>query len=235
MSGNPYSGDQETSEFAHFFQAKKEPLAAIAPQEAQDEPISETLMFESLDENLIVEAVTASAEVTLRSNAMASVLSFADEGMTTADELDSFAVGMADVDDDGEVNEAEQEDYEEALNAIADALEHIGVSPDVIEKALADDDDAAEQVALHIANYADELDDEDQFIANYSVREKLMTEAMRKVVRDGKVKWIKKPLRKRRMSAAQRAALRKARKKANTGAAKRARRKSMKLRKKVVN
>jgi len=79
----------------------------------------------------------------------------------------------------------------------------------------------------------DDLDDQDQFIANYSVRENMMLEAVRKVVRDGKVKYIKKPLRKRRMSSAQKAALKKARRKANTGAAKRARRKSMGIRKKV--
>lgn len=238
--------NQHGSGFGHYFAETadnapvnlmtegQEPQAEEQEPEQEPESISEKMLFESLDENLLTEAVSAGAEITLRSNAMASILAFADEGMTTADELDAFAVGIADADDDGEVTDPEQEDYEEALNAIADALEHVGVEPELIEKALGDDDDAAEQVAMHIANYADELDDEDQFIANYSVREKIMTEALRKVVRDGKVKWIKKPLRKRRMSAAQKAALRKARRKANTGAAKRARRKSMNLRKKAI-
>lgn len=199
-----------------------------------EEPLTEKLMFESVDDELIIEAVASSSEVPLRSNAMAAVFAFAEEGMNTAEELDSMAVGIADLDDDGEVSAAEQDDYEESLNAIADALEHLGVNPSVITKALEGDDDAAEEAALHIAEYLDDLDDQDQFIANYSVREKMMLEAVKKVVRGGKVKWIKKPLRKRRQSPAQKAALKKARRKANTGAAKRSRRKSMKIRKKVT-
>lgn len=200
-----------------------------------DKPVTEKLMFESVSDDLIVESIANTAEIPLRSNAMAAVFAFAEEGMNTAEELDLMAVGMADLDDDGEVSDAEQDDYEESLNAIADALATAGVDPALITKALMDgDDDAAEEISLAVADFLDGLDDQDDYIASYSVREKLMLEAVKKVVRDGKVKWIKKPLRKKRMSPAQKAALKKARKKANTGAAKRARRKSMKIRKKVV-
>ena len=117
---------------------------------------------------------------------------------------------------------------------MADAIEHLGISGELIGKAFNGDDDAAEEIALHVAEYTDGLEDQDQYIANYSVRENMMLEATRKVVRDGKVKLIKKPLRKRRLSSAQKQALKKARRKANTGAAKRARRKSLNIRKKVV-
>ncbi|TMO87707.1 hypothetical protein [Pseudoalteromonas ruthenica] len=206
-----------------------------AQQEKQEpEEITETNMFESLEEPLMMEAISKAAISSIRSNAMAAVFTYADEGFTTAEELDSMAVGIADIDEDGDVSESEQEDYEQALNAIAQALEHIGVSESLITSALSDDsDEAAEEIALHIANFADDVEDEDKYIAEYAVREPLMMEAMRKVVRDGKVKWVKKPLRKRRMSSAQRAALKKARRKANTGAAKRARSKSMRTRKKA--
>lgn len=219
---------QGEQSFDDFFKVE-----AQAPELSQDEPLSEKLMFESVDEELVLESISKTADVSLRSNAMAAVIAFAEEGMNTAEELDLMAVGMADLDEDGEVSEPEQEDYEESLNAMADALEHLGLEASVIEKSF-EDDDAAEEVALHVANYLDDLDDQDQYIANYSVRENMMLEAVKKVVRDGKVKYIKKPLRKRRMSAAQKAALKKARRKSNTGAAKRARRKSMKLRKKAV-
>lgn len=231
MPLNPFNAQPD--EFGVFF-TPQAPKVAPEEQIKEEVALSEKLMFESVSDELITEAISSSAEIQIRSNAMAAVFTFADEGMNTAEELDAMAVGLADVDEDGDNSDQEQDDYEEALNALSDALEHIGVSPETIEKALSDDDAAAEEVALHIANFADELEDEDTFIASYSVREKLMMEAVRKVVRDGKVKWIKKPLRKRRMSAAQRAALKKARRKANTGAARRARKKSMRIRKKAV-
>ncbi|MGL4898780.1 MAG: hypothetical protein ACRC4U_01830, partial [Shewanella sp.] len=70
-------------------------------------------------------------------------------------------------------------------------------------------------------------------IAQFSVlgQHEAMLEAVKKVVRSGKVKWIKKPLRKKRINGAQRAALKKARMKSNTSAAKAKRRRSMKRRK----
>ena len=227
---NPFSAQDD--EFGAFFQKPKTQQGApdepLADQEAE---LTENMMFESVSEELITEAIKNSAEVHTRSNAMAAIFTFADEGMNTAEELDAMALGLADVDDDGDVSEQEQDDYEEALNALGDALEFLGLGTETIEKALADDDDAAEEAALFIANFMDELDDEDTYIANYSVREKLMMEAVRKVVRNGKIKWIKKPLRKRRRTAAQKAALKKARRKSNTGAARRARKKSMRVRK----
>ncbi len=52
------------------------------------------------------------------------------------------------------------------------------------------------------------------------------------MVRNGEIKLIRKRLRKKRLTAAQKSALKKARRKAQTGAAKLARKKSMKLRRK---
>ncbi|WP_198588962.1 hypothetical protein KP541_28060 (plasmid) [Escherichia coli O111:H8] len=49
---------------------------------------------------------------------------------------------------------------------------------------------------------------------------------------NGEIKLIRKRLRKKRLTAAQKSALKKARRKAQTGAAKLARKKSMKLRRK---
>ncbi|GAL07944.1 baseplate or tail tube [Photobacterium aphoticum] len=67
-------------------------------------------------------------------------------------------------------------------------------------------------------------------IAEFGVRETLMNEAIKKVVRDGKVVTINTNKRKRKMTAAQKAALKKARLKAHSSSAKAARKKAMKTR-----
>ncbi|MCG7550949.1 hypothetical protein [Pseudoalteromonas sp. Of7M-16] len=203
-----------------------------APEAKPDEPITETAMFESVEDSAMFESAGDASLVTLRSNAMAAVLTFGTEGLMSAEELDGLAIGIADVDEDGEVSEEEQDDYEDALNTMAQAAEYIGVDAETVEKAFNGDDDAAETVSLAAADKVDDLESVDEYITKFSVRENMMLESSRKVVRDGKVKWIKKPLRKRRLSSAQRSALKKARRKAHTGAAKRNRRKSMRLRSK---
>lgn len=98
-------------------------------------------------------------------------------------------------------------------------------------EALADDeDDAAADVGAAIAGLdSDEL--EAAFVVAGSSDE-MLTEAFKKVVRNGEIKIIRKRLRKKPLTAAQKSALKKARRKAQTGVAKLARKKSMKLRRK---
>ncbi|MQJ01483.1 hypothetical protein EI062_27360, partial [Escherichia coli] len=102
-------------------------------------------------------------------------------------------------------------------------------------EALADDedDDAAADVGASIAGL--DSDDRDELEAAFVVAgtsDEMLTEAFKKVVRNGEIKLIRKRLRKKRLTAAQKSALKKARRKAQTGAAKLARKKSMKLRRK---
>ncbi|MDF6609486.1 hypothetical protein NLP58_24210, partial [Escherichia coli] len=124
--------------------------------------------------------------------------------------------------------------YNEAWANVADFLAACGVDDDLIE-ALADDedDDAAADVGASIAGL--DSDDRDELEAAFVVAgtsDEMLTEAFKKVVRNGEIKLIRKRLRKKRLTAAQKSALKKARRKAQTGAAKLARKKSMKLRRK---
>ena len=137
-------------------------------------------------------------------------------------------------DDDSEVTEEQDDAYNEAWANVADFLAACGVDDDLIE-ALADDedDDAAADVGASIAGL--DSDDRDELEAAFVVAgtsDEMLTEAFKKVVRNGEIKLIRKRLRKKRLTAAQKSALKKARRKAQTGAAKLARKKSMKLRRK---
>jgi len=217
--------------FEMMFQKPEQPPCDNNIDKPTEIEMAEGLFFESVDNDLMNESVAKSAMVNFRAKSMAATFTLYEEAMNTSEEIDALAVGMADINEDGEVTGEEEEDYLDALNGIAEALEYVGVKPDVIEKALKGDDDEAEKAIQHVSDFLDDIEDEGKYIAGYSVRESLMMEAAKKVIRNGKVKWIKKPLRKRRMSSAQKAALKKARRKSNTGAAKRARRKSMKQRK----
>lgn len=165
-----------------------------------------------------------------------AVFSWADSGDLTFDSLDGFVQAIAGIsdDDDSEVTEEQDDAYNEAWANVADFLAACGVDDDLIE-ALADDedDDAAADVGASIAGL--DSDDRDELEAAFVVAgtsDEMLTEAFKKVVRNGEIKLIRKRLRKKRLTAAQKSALKKARRKAQTGAAKLARKKSMKLRRK---
>lgn len=213
--------------FGPMFEALQSKPAPVADE------VPEKTFFDSAEATTaMADAMDKAAMQSMRADCMAMITEWVADGDDSADSLDAYAQAMADADEDGEINpDDEQAVYECCLTMMAEAMVYLGVPANVATDAMSGDDAAAAQafIATGDALAADGVDEE-ALISEFSVRETVMLEAVVKVVRDGKVKMIRRPLRKKILSAAQRAGLKKARMKANTGAARLARRKSMKLR-----
>ena len=185
---------------------------------------------------LIVEAAADTfTDQQLRSMAMSTALTWINDGDFTFETLDALAVGMIDLDDDGEVSEDEEDDYNDLLSSVAESLIRLGAKAENVIAFIDDEDNAAgAKLGEHIAGKLQASNIEDDELILRHVTTKIgdaIFEATVKVVRGGKVVLKKKRLKKYRMSTAQRQALKKARRKANSSAARRKRRKSMRLRK----
>ena len=185
---------------------------------------------------LIVEAAADNfTDQQLRSMAMSVSLTWVNDGEHTFEALDALAVGMIDLDDDGEVSEDEEDDYNDLLSAVAESLIRLGASAENVVAFIDDeDDDAGAKLGEHISGKltASEIDDDEVIMRHVTTQiGDAIFEATVKVVRNGKVVLKKKRIKKYRMSAAQRQALKKARRKANSSTARRNRRKSMRMRK----
>ena len=170
----------------------------------------------------------------MRSMALAAALTWVDQKEFTFEALDSIIVGMGDFDEDYEVNDEEEEIYNELLGEVANALVALGGSEDNVVSFLDDEDD--DQGKILGAALAKKLDgvssDDEDLITKYVLgNDTILEAATRKVVRNGKVVLKKKRVKKYRMSAAQRQALKKARRKSNTAAARRNRAKARRIRK----
>jgi hypothetical protein len=212
---------EELAMFEALEQFNKPP--AVEKDPALQAEQTEEAMYEAIENNSVVN---------VRAIAMSAVLSWAEYGEPTSEDFDITAQAMADVDEDGEVSEEEEESYNAILFSMAQALIYLDVSADLVEKLIDGDDKAASTIYVAVSEKIENSDiSEDEIIAEFSVQEQGMTEAKVKVIRNGETKWIKKPLKKRRMSAAQRGALKKARMKANTAGARAKRKKSMRKRK----
>ncbi|MGL6124799.1 MAG: hypothetical protein ACRC1W_17800 [Shewanella sp.] len=196
-----------------------------------------TMKGDDAESEAMMESVDQLGEQLERGEAMAAVIEWAESGEPSADNFDAIAQSLADIDEDaeGDITDEEQSRYEDAIDAMSDALLFLGVEERLIESLLDGDDKAARKVFVAVSE-ADALEDDEammESIAKFSVLDshEAMLEAVKKVVRNGKVKWVKKPLRKKRLNGAQRAGLKKARMKSNTSAAKAKRGRSMKRRK----
>lgn len=164
-----------------------------------------------------------------------------DEGETQLDRLQSLFVGIADENQDGELDDDEQEIVAAALEAAWDYLEQIGVSEsdlsallndwnenvannvfDLLATSLPEGDDLADAV---INSFAFGSDDQDAvFDATY---------AKRMVVRGGKKMRVNKRIGGTvRLSPKQKLAIRKMQKKSHSAPARARRLRSMKVRKK---
>ncbi|MBD2782219.1 hypothetical protein ID852_03270 [Xenorhabdus sp. 42] len=189
----------------------------------------------SLSEEMLLEAVYKKAGQDARGIAAAAVIDWAQNGEGTFDAFDEFALGLADIppDSDDDFTDEQIDDYNLWLGLMADAAVAMGASQrDVTAMIDNADDDAADAVlsAIDVSP-----NDEDDAIAEFAVTgddDGAMMEASIKVVRNGVVKLIRKQPRPRRLSAAQKSALKKARMKAQTASAKTARKKSNLVRKK---
>lgn len=171
-------------------------------------------------------------EKQVRANAMAAVLAWLDGSDFSYAELEAIVAGLADVDDDGEITEPEEELFNDLLVMAADALVELGGNAENVKTFIDDEsNEAGEKLAAHLTKKLDETDkSDDEIVSEYAVKAKLILDATQKVVRAGKVVLIKKRLKPKKMTSAQKQALKKARRKANNSGARRKRAKSMKLR-----
>ncbi|HCZ4695612.1 TPA: hypothetical protein O3G95_004801, partial [Salmonella enterica subsp. enterica serovar Saintpaul str. CFSAN004147] len=173
-----------------------EPDPAPAPTDPLLESRGANMTLEQVHQ-LILEAANRSATQNELSNAADAVFAWADGGDLTYDALDGFAQAIAGIsDDDDEVTDEQNDAYNAAWGNIANFLVACGVDDELIE-ALADDedDDAAADVGEAIAGLDEE--DRDELEAAFVVAgssDDMLTEAFKKVVRNGEVKLIPKRL-----------------------------------------
>lgn len=226
--------EKEQADKALFESAVEEQVTArLAEMDlpAKFEPTLEN-MQERFDA-LLLEAADQSG----RAQAAAAVLEWAAGGDASAEAFDELALGLAGIDDTtDELSDEAIDAYNDQLVMLAEAAIGLGAAQDDVTTMIDENDsDSAQAVMDAIA-----VEDEDEAIAAYSVTggndgalmESAMLEAAIKVVRGGVVKIVRKRPHKMRISGAQRAALKKARLKAQSSTAKIARMKSMKIRKK---
>lgn len=220
-------GGKPAHMFGPMFESVQAKPATAAPE------ITEQAFFDSADGSAAMDDAMAKAALqSYRADSMAMIMEWVADGDDSADALDAYAQGMADADEDGEINpDDEQDEYENYLTLMAEAMVYLGVPEQAATDAMSGDDSASAQafIAAGDALAADGVD-QDSLIAEFSVRETVMLESIVKVIRNGVLKQIRRPLRKKILSSAQRSALKKARMKANTGAARASRRKSLKIR-----
>lgn len=193
-------------------------------------PEPEESIFEAAAKNSDVEGFAGQQ---LKSAAMATALVFVDEKDYTFESLNSLIVGMVDLDGDDEVGDDEEQDYNDLLSGVADAFIELGASPENVAAFIDDEDDeqGAKLGKFLAKKLTDVSIDDNQIISRYATRPGAVFEAARKVVRNGKVVLKKKRVKKYRMTSAQRQALKKARRKAHSAAARRNRAKAMRVRK----
>ena len=199
------------------------------------------------------DQVTDLARTQARINAMTAVLQWVSLEDYSYNALDELVLVVADLDGDFEISEEEENAYNAIWAEVPDALLSLGCDKKDVEACVNGTKDDADGAAAKIGNYLkEELDtveaDDDEIITGFAVGEEAVFESAAgddvrigileatykrtKVVRDGQVVTVRKRVSgKVRVSAAQKAALRKARRKAHTAAANLARRKSMRVRK----
>lgn len=163
-----------------------------------------------------------------------------DSGETMADRLLSLFVGIADANQDGELDDDEQVVIEAALNAAWDYLDSLGVDEKDISALLNDwDDSVANNVVDLVSSSLPEGDDlADKAMDNFAFGDDDQdavfdaTYAKRIVVRAGKKMRINKRISGTvRLSAKQKLAIRKMQHKAHSPKARARRLRSMKIRK----
>lgn len=200
-------------------------------KDEQDVNQTEQAFFESVSEDSMLESIQKVAIVGERMSAGAACVQWAQGGESSFDTLDAMLFGMAGGQDDVELTDGQAAMYESLQAHAGEFLVSVGgVQDHQLTEMMEGDEEVTDALFESLSTALDGVDT-DEAVAEFAVRESMMMEAKKKVIRDGKVKIINTKKRKRRMSAAQKAALKKARAKANTGAAKAARKKSNRMRK----
>lgn len=164
-----------------------------------------------------------------------------DEGESAADRLLAMMVGIADDNQDGELDDDESDVLDVARESAWDYLSALGIDEEDIGLLLDDWDDAAAErirdaVSAALPDGDDALDAIDNFTFDDSEQASIFDATYRKrtVVRGGKKKRVNKRVSGRvRLSGKQKLAIKKARRKAHNPRAKARRLKSMKVRKRM--
>lgn len=191
----------------------------------------------------------AAVDSQTRAEAMSAVISWAENGIFSYDELDGYIYAMADIDGEDDTSENEEDYYNAVWKQIPDAMMTLGAGKGDVAKLVNDEDSAAAQrvgEAISTVLEEEKADDEElivgfaygedavlESVADDSTRHMILeaTYQKRKVVRDGEVIVARKRVSgKGHATAKQKASLKKARLKAHTGPANLKRRKSMRLR-----
>lgn len=198
------------------------------------------------------DAVAEAARSAARAAAMSALLSWIEAGDYSYDTLDEAVIVVADLDGDFEISDEEEDYYNRIWAEMGDALLSLGVgvqdAQTLVDGPGKDADDAAFRVGRKLSDAMDEeRADDDSLISGFALGEDALLESIaddtqmhgimeatyknKKVVRDGQVIVERKRIGgAARLSAAQKAGLRKARRKSHTAAANLKRRKSMRLR-----
>lgn len=158
---------------------------------------------------MMLEAIQKAAVVGERMSAAAACVQWAHGGESSLDSLDAMLFGLAGGDADGELELTDgQAAMYESLQAHAG--EFIASISDAQESDLLElqegDSEVADRIFESLENGLENVDS-DEAIAEFAVRESMIMEAKKAVIRDGKKVYINTRKRKRRMSAAQKAAL----------------------------
>jgi hypothetical protein len=165
---------------------------------------------------------------------MACCLGWIDAGDYSFGALADSVATIADLDGDEEYTPDEEAYYNELLTEVGYALTALGADAGNVQSFIEnEDDEEGAKLGAFLSEKMQSVEDDDEtLIGNYAVSDQPIMESMIKVVRGGKIVLKKKRLRRVKLSAAQRAGLKAARRKAFTGAAKLHRAKSMRLRRK---
>lgn len=210
----------------------KEPLAVF----------DESLAFSAEDDMAAAELSRLRIDVAANVSAWIEVDDESlDTGETLADRLDALMIGLVDSDKDGELDEEELDVLDIAYNVLAEILSNKGVSDEDIDLLInGGDEEAANSIHELLVNTAPNGVDEDLDDINASAFEfdqdsdaAVMDATYKRVVaiRNGKKTIVRKRIAGRvRLSAKQKMAIKKAQRKANSGAARMRRMKSMRKR-----
>ncbi|WFQ78123.1 hypothetical protein PXH59_00300 (plasmid) [Xenorhabdus sp. SF857] len=185
-----------------------------------------------IPEQILDDASDDLAEKQIRANSMAAALTWLEDSDASYSNFEAIVAGLVDMDGDDDITEPEEELFNEILTMAADSLVELGANSVNVQTFI---DDESEEAGEKLHNYLnDKLSNneksDDELISEYAVKATLILDSTQRIIRDGLVKIIKKPLKKKRLSSSQKAALKKARSKANNSAARRKRAKSMKIR-----
>lgn len=187
-------------------------------------------------EIIILESASATSGM-----AMSAALAWVEGEDYSYQALSEYAAGIADLDGDEEFTDEEVSLYNDILTDIADSFLSFGADAKNVDDFLnGEDDTAGAKLGAFVSDVLNgESASNDDMIAAFAGGDAVMESGVleaafkkMKVVRGGKVKIVKKRVGKVHLSAAQKAGLKKARRKAFTGIAKMRRAKSVKLRQK---